>query len=66
MAAYPKELECEVVLRDGTPIRLRPIRAEDQDRLIAFYDRLSRHTAYQRFFSVMRRLPPDWLTCSPT
>jgi len=60
MAAYPTELEREVVLRDGTHIRLRPIRPEDQDRLIAFYDRLSRHTAYQRFFSVMRRLPPDW------
>jgi RimJ/RimL family protein N-acetyltransferase len=60
MAAYPKELEREVVLRDGTHLRLRPIRPEDQDRLIAFYDRLSRHTAYRRFFSVMRRLPPDW------
>ena len=60
MAAYPKELEREVVLRDGTHIRLRPILPDDQDRLIAFYDRLSRHTAYQRFFSVMRRLPPDW------
>jgi len=25
-----------------------------------FYDRLSRHTAYQRFFTIMKRLPPDW------
>jgi RimJ/RimL family protein N-acetyltransferase len=60
MAAYPKELEREVTLRDGAHLRLRPIRPEDQDRLIAFYDRLSRHTAYQRFFTVMKRLPPDW------
>jgi RimJ/RimL family protein N-acetyltransferase len=60
MAAYPKELEREVSLRDGSRLRLRPIRPEDQDRLIAFYDRLSRHTAYQRFFAVMKRLPPDW------
>jgi RimJ/RimL family protein N-acetyltransferase len=60
MAAYPKELEREITLRDGARLRLRPIRPEDQDRLIAFYDRLSRHTAYQRFFSAMRRLPPDW------
>jgi RimJ/RimL family protein N-acetyltransferase len=58
--AYPRSLEQAVVLRDGTQVRLRPIRPEDQDRLISFYDRLSRHTAYQRFFSVMRRLPPDW------
>lgn len=60
MAAYPKELEREIALPDGARVRLRPIRPEDQDRLIAFYDRLSRHTAYQRFFAVMRRLPPDW------
>ncbi len=58
--AYPRDLEQEVVLRDGAQVRLRPIRPEDQDRLMSFYDRLSRHTAYQRFFSVMRRLPPDW------
>jgi RimJ/RimL family protein N-acetyltransferase len=60
MVPYPKELEREVTLRDGARVRLRPIRPEDQDRLIAFYDRLSRHTAYQRFFTVMKRLPPDW------
>jgi acetyltransferase len=60
MASYPKELEREIVLRDGARLRLRPIRPEDQDRLIALYDRLSRHTAYQRFFTVMKRLPPDW------
>jgi len=60
MAVYPKELEREIGLRDGARLRLRPIRPEDQDRLIAFYDRLSRHTAYQRFFTVMKRLPPDW------
>jgi RimJ/RimL family protein N-acetyltransferase len=60
MAAFPNELERDVILKDGTHLRLRPIRPEDQDCLIAFYDRLSRYTAYQRFFTVMRRLPPDW------
>jgi RimJ/RimL family protein N-acetyltransferase len=60
MAAYPAELERDITLPDGARLRLRPIRPEDQDRLSAFYDRLSRHTAYQRFFAVMKRLPPDW------
>lgn len=60
MAAYPKELEREITLPDGVRLRLRPIRPEDQARLSAFYDRLSRQTAYQRFFTVMKRLPPDW------
>jgi RimJ/RimL family protein N-acetyltransferase len=59
-AAYPRELERTATLRDGTAIRIRPIRPEDAPRLIEFYDRLSRHSAYQRFFTVMKRLPPDW------
>lgn len=59
-AQYPRELERLATLRDGSCVQLRPIRADDQARLIEFYDRLSRHTAYQRFFTVMRRLPPDW------
>jgi RimJ/RimL family protein N-acetyltransferase len=49
-----------VALRDGTRVRMRPIRPDDEPRLVALYDRLSRDTRYHRFFSAMRRLPPDW------
>jgi len=59
-AAYPKEIECDLKLRDGTHVRIRPIRPDDEIRLVRLYDRLSRDTAYQRFFTVMHRLPPDW------
>ncbi len=44
----------------GGPVRLRPIRPDDAPRLVELYDRLSRQSAYQRFFTVMQRLPPDW------
>jgi RimJ/RimL family protein N-acetyltransferase len=57
---YPRELERELVLRDGARVRIRPIRPEDAPRLVAAYERLSAHSAYQRSFSVRRRLPPDW------
>jgi len=57
---YPTELERAVRLRDGTELRLRPIRPDDAPRLVELYDRLGRHTAYQRFFALMRRLPPNW------
>jgi len=50
--------ESERILEGG--LRLRLIRPDDEPRLVALYDRLSRHTAYQRFFTVMRRLPIDW------
>jgi RimJ/RimL family protein N-acetyltransferase len=57
---YPRDLEREIRLKDGARVRIRPIRADDQIRLMELYDRLSQHTAYQRFFTLMRRLPPDW------
>jgi len=60
-ADYPGALEREVPLRNGETLRIRPIRPDDEPRLVALYERLSRHTAYQRFFTVRRRLPPDWL-----
>jgi RimJ/RimL family protein N-acetyltransferase len=58
--SYPRELERDVVLRDGATAHIRPIRPDDAPRLVAAYDRLSTHSAYQRFFATMRRLPPDW------
>ena len=58
--AYPRELMRTVVLKDGASARIRPIRPDDEPRLVDLYERLSRHTAYQRFFTVLRRLPNDW------
>jgi hypothetical protein len=49
-----------VHLRGGTEALLRPIRPGDAPALTRLYDRLSPESAYQRFFAVMRRLPPDW------
>ena len=41
-------------------LRLRFIRPDDAPRLIALSQRLSAHTAYQRFFAAMQRLPMNW------
>ena len=49
-----------VTLADGTRVALRPIRPDDESALTALYERLSPQTTYQRFFTAMRRLPPDW------
>jgi RimJ/RimL family protein N-acetyltransferase len=49
-----------VVLRDGRRVTIRPIRWADEAALTALYDRLSPQSAYQRFFTRMRRLPPRW------
>jgi RimJ/RimL family protein N-acetyltransferase len=59
-APYPRELVRTITLKDGFSARLRPIRPDDEPRLVDLYERLSRRTAYQRFFTVLRRLPSDW------
>ena len=41
-------------------MRLRPIRSGNAPALTRLHDRLSPESAYQRFFAVMQRLPPDW------
>ena len=60
MAEYPKDVEREVTLKNGARVRVRPILPEDEARLVTLYGRLSRHTAYERFFTVMKRLPANW------
>ena len=59
-ADYPQELEGDASLKDGTVVHLRPIRPDDAPGLVALFDRLSQQTAYQRFFSVLKRLPPAY------
>jgi RimJ/RimL family protein N-acetyltransferase len=59
-ANYPAELQHDVVLKEGTVVHIRPIRPDDASRLQDLHTRLSLNTAYQRFFSVVKRLPPGW------
>jgi len=58
---YPAGIERDIVLKNGETVRIRPIRPDDEPRLVALYDRFSRHTAYQRFFTVRQHLPQDWI-----
>lgn len=55
MAAYPTQYESDVVLRDGSTLRLRPVRPDDGEGLRELHDRLSRESLYFRFFTV-----PKW------
>jgi acetyl coenzyme A synthetase (ADP forming)-like protein len=58
----------DVILRDGSTLRLRPPRRSDTDALVAFFERLSERSRYQRFHGlqtvdaslVERYLDPDW------
>lgn len=48
---YPAYREADVVLRDGSTVRLRPIRPDDEERLLSFFRTLSKSTRALRFFS---------------
>jgi acetate---CoA ligase (ADP-forming) len=48
---YPAEREADVVLRDGSTIHLRPVRAGDEASLRDFYANLSAESRVFRFFS---------------
>ena len=53
---YPREWEADVLLTDGGAAHLRPIRPDDAERLVAFYDRVSPESKYLRFFAPYPRL----------
>jgi acetyl coenzyme A synthetase (ADP forming)-like protein len=44
-------VDCDVVLRDGTTLRIRPLRAADRDALHRFLAQLSPDSVYFRFFN---------------
>jgi acetyltransferase len=57
MAEYPQHLVRHRVLRDGTPVIIRPIRPEDSGMEQEFVRHLSDDTRYFRFMGGLRELP---------
>ena len=49
---YPADYESDVVLRDGSTLRLRPIRPGDAEGLLLLHDRLSLQSQRFRFFGL--------------
>ncbi|HEY7862222.1 MAG TPA: GNAT family N-acetyltransferase, partial [Thermoanaerobaculia bacterium] len=49
---YPERYEADIVLRNGSTLRLRPIRASDGPLLRRFHDGLSPESLYWRFHHV--------------
>jgi acetyl coenzyme A synthetase (ADP forming)-like protein len=56
---YPSHYETEVLLKDGSRMRLRPIRRDDTDSWLAFVSRLSTRTKYLRFHSLPKLTMED-------
>jgi acetyl coenzyme A synthetase (ADP forming)-like protein len=54
--SYPADGVFDVVLRDGSTIRIRPIRPDDGDGLQSMLGQMSRQSVYHRFFKVKDHL----------
>ncbi|HEX2154525.1 MAG TPA: GNAT family N-acetyltransferase [Acidimicrobiia bacterium] len=59
MSEYPAEYEFDVVLRDGSGISIRPIRSDDDHRIVDLFGRLGQESRYFRFFRVKNTLDPE-------
>lgn len=55
--SYPEHWEADVVLRDGSTMRIRPIRADDGEALQRFHTGQSPESVYLRFFAPLREIP---------
>lgn len=58
---YPQQGRQDIVLRNGTPVCIRPIWPEDATALQDFVRGLSARSKYYRFFNAMNELPPKTL-----
>lgn len=61
-APYPSHWEADVLLRDGSTVRVRPIRPSDASALQAFHVAQSEESTYLRFFAPLKVLPERELT----
>lgn len=58
---YPKELEQEITLKDGSMALLRPIRPEDEEAHREFDNKLTKEDRYKRFFGEMPQFSHEQL-----
>lgn len=62
---YPAHYTRTWTATDGTPVKIRPIRPEDEPLIVQFHQTLSEHSVYLRYFHLMtlnHRVAHDRLT----
>jgi GNAT superfamily N-acetyltransferase len=57
VSTYPAHRACDVVLRNGSTLHLRPIRADDLAGLQSFHQHMSRESLHFRFMSFAGATP---------
>lgn len=61
IAPYPNQYESDWMLRDGTPVLLRPMKPEDEPLVSDFLQRCSDDTLYFRYFRLIKNWTHEML-----
>ncbi|MBM4284120.1 MAG: GNAT family N-acetyltransferase [Deltaproteobacteria bacterium] len=61
IAPYPNQYESDWLLRDGTPVLLRPMRPEDEPLVKELLENCSDQTLYFRYFHLIKSFPHSFL-----
>jgi len=51
---YPTQYIFQATMKDGTPVTIRPIRPEDEPRMVKFHENLSERTVYFRYLESLK------------
>ena len=61
ISPYPNQYESDWLLKDGTPVLIRPVKPEDESLVADLLDNCSEQTIYFRYFSVIKSWPHEAL-----
>jgi acetyltransferase len=61
IAPYPNQYESDWMLRDGTPVLLRPMKPEDEPLVSDFLGKCSEETIYFRYFKLIKNWTHEML-----
>ena len=61
ISPYPNQYESDWMLKDGTPVLIRPVKPEDESLVADLLDNCSEQTIYFRYFSVIKSWPHEAL-----
>jgi acetyltransferase len=61
IAPYPNQYESDWMLRDGTPVLLRPMKPEDEPLVSDFLSKCSEETIYFRYFKLIKKWTHEML-----
>ncbi|MFZ5447367.1 MAG: GNAT family N-acetyltransferase [Thermodesulfobacteriota bacterium] len=61
IAPYPNQYESDWMLRDGTPVLLRPMKPEDEPLVSEFLGKCSEETIFFRYFKLIKKWTHEML-----